>query len=191
MQKKDIQDIKKDIIAVGRLLWEKNLTVGLSGNISGRVDEGSFVITETQTCLGLLRESDVIHVDMGGKNLSDAGIPSTEWRLHAAIYQAFPESEDIVHVHALHANAFFLKNDRLDPKILEAKHVLGDVPVVEQRTLNVEDCAPVVRALGKNSIVVLRNHGCFTIGKDLFECFVKLQTLEEAVQTDIILKLYS
>lgn len=191
MQEKTIQDRKKDMIAIGRLLWEKNLTVGLSGNISGRVDEDSFLITATQTCLGLLSEPDVLHVDTTGAARSEEGIPSTEWRLHAAVYQAFSDCHAMIHVHALHTNAFFLKNDRLDPKILEAKFVLGDVPVVDQHTLNVEDCGPVLKAFKKNSLVVLRNHGCLAMGKDLFECFVKLQTLEEAVQTEIILKWYS
>jgi ribulose-5-phosphate 4-epimerase/fuculose-1-phosphate aldolase len=187
----NVNEIKKNIIAIGRLLWEKNLTSGLSGNLSKRLDASTFLITATQTCLGILQEDNIVTVDVNGQHDETLSKPSTEWKLHAAVYKAFPDCETIMHVHALCTNAFFLKNDRLEPKIFEAQHVLGDIPVVDQETLNVEDCDAVVEALNDNQIVVLRNHGCLIIGKDFFDCFVRLQTLEDAVKTDIITELYS
>ncbi len=191
MNQQQISKMRKDVVAIGRLLWEKDLTAGLSGNISARVHQRSFLITATQTCLGLLQEKDILIMDVDGVCESVEVKPSTEWRLHAAIYQQYPLCAAIVHVHALHTNAFFLKNDRLEPKILEAKFVLGDIPVLTQTTLNVEDRDAVVRALEGHQLVVLKNHGCLAIGKDLFACFVFLQTLEEAVKTDIISQLYN
>ena len=188
---KNFEEIKNNIISIGRLLWEKNLTSGLSGNLSRRLDEKTFLITATQTCLGLLQEANIVAVDEDGKYDESGFRPSTEWKLHAAVYKAFPEYESIMHVHALYTNAFFLKNDRLEPKIFEAQHVLGDVPVVDQQTLNVEDCDAVIDALGANQVVVLRNHGALLIGKDFFDCFARLQTLEDAVKTDVISKLYA
>lgn len=192
MSEKKIQDAKKNIIAIGRLLWEKDLTAGMSGNISIRLNDESFLITATQTCLGLLCEPDIVCLGYDGTVLGNGqGAPSTEWRLHAAIYQELRECDACIHVHALHANAFFLTHDRLDPKIIEARHVLGDIAVIDQQTLNVANRQPVIDALKRNHTMVLRNHGCVTVGRDLFECFVRVQTLEEAVKTDIIVNLYS
>ena len=191
MNQNRIPEIRRDIVAIGRLLWEKDLTAGRSGNISARVDEQFFLITASQTCLGLLREYDIVCMDVNGACENEDLQPSSEWRLHAAIYQQYPECKSIVHVHAFHTNVFFLKNDQIEPKILEAKHVLGDVPVVMQSTMNVEDCEAVVKVLKENQIVVLKNHGCLAMGKDLFECFVLLQTLEEAAKTAIISTLYN
>ncbi|HSV43020.1 MAG TPA: class II aldolase/adducin family protein [Candidatus Bathyarchaeia archaeon] len=183
-------DVKKDMIAIGRLLWEKDLTAGLSGNISVRLGEDRFAITATQTCLGLLRDEDVVLMRMGGE-VEMGGRPSSEWRLHRAVYQGVSGCDAIVHVHALYTNAFFLRNDRLEPKILEAKFRLGNVGVVNQTTLNVEDCGSVVMALQQSPLAVLRNHGSLAVGKNLFDCFVLLQTLEEEVKTDVICRLYS
>lgn len=186
----NIIEIKKNVIAIGRLLWEKNLTSGLSGNLSKRLSDETFFITATQTCLGLLQEDNIVAVTLDGQHDESLPLPSTEWRLHAAIYRAFHDCQTVMHVHALCTNAFFLKNDHLTPAILEAKHILKDIPVVDQATINVEDCDLVVEALQKSSIVVLRHHGCVLIGKDFFDCFVRLQTLEDAVKTDIIARMY-
>ncbi|HPB69142.1 MAG TPA: class II aldolase/adducin family protein [Candidatus Omnitrophota bacterium] len=57
MNNEIIQTIKKNIVAIGRLLWEKELATALNGNISIRVDEEHFLLTASKTCLGLLNES--------------------------------------------------------------------------------------------------------------------------------------
>ena len=191
MNEKNIDELKKNIVAIGRLLWEKDLTAGLSGNLSLRLDEQSFLITATRTCLGLLKEDDIVRLHVTGECEDPDSKPSTEWKLHADVYQAFSTVQAVMHVHALHTNAFFLRNDELKPEILEARHVLGRVPVIPQQTINVEDTAPVIETLKNSSIVVLRRHGSLAVGSNLFECFILLQALEEAVKTDIITRVYS
>ncbi|MEW5894675.1 MAG: class II aldolase/adducin family protein [Candidatus Omnitrophota bacterium] len=190
MSQNNIDELKKNIIALGRLLWEKDLTVGLSGNLSLRIDAGNFLITATRTCLGLLREDDIVSMHVSGECQDDSR-PSSEWRLHSAIYQAFEHVKAIAHIHSLYTNAFFLKNNVLRPKIIEAKHVLGEVASIPQETLNVEDPVPVVKTLTNKNLAVLQKHGSLAIGNNLFECFILLQTLEEAARIEIINGAYS
>ncbi|MFP4473154.1 MAG: class II aldolase/adducin family protein [Candidatus Omnitrophota bacterium] len=185
----DIDQAKKNIIAIGRLLWEKNLTPALSGNISVRLKD-DYLVTATQTCLGLLREDDILVIDKKGVPV-DGGAPSSEWPLHAAVYDRFPTAQVILHVHPVCANGYFLDNDRFTPRIIEARHILSDIPVVEQVTLNVEDPGPVVEALSANPLVVLRNHGVITFDRDLFACFVRIQTLESALRTEAYGRLFA
>ena len=97
MHNENVHDIQKDIIAIGRLLWEKDLAAGISGNLSKRIDAASFFITATQTCLGLLREKDIVCVSEEGHSVQEVE-PSSEWRLHQAIYQAFPDCGAVAHV---------------------------------------------------------------------------------------------
>ena len=56
MDEAKIVELKKSIIAIGRLLWEKDLVTGLNGNISVRLDDNTILITATKTCLGLLHD---------------------------------------------------------------------------------------------------------------------------------------
>ena len=55
-----INRVKKEIIASGKLLWEKDLASGLNGNISSRVDNKKYFITGRGTCLGRLSTADIV-----------------------------------------------------------------------------------------------------------------------------------
>jgi len=176
----------QEIVRFGGILWEKNLTVGCSGNMSIRITgEEGIAITATETSLGFLTGENVVHVDLNGTVIK-GGRPSSEQALHRAIYQRLPDARAVIHVHSVFANAFFLKHQNLKPRILESRYVLGEVPVLDQKTLTVEDAEPVVDALKKHKIVHLRYHGSLARGKDLMECLMLLQALEYAAQVELL-----
>ena len=62
---------------------------------------------------------------------------------------------------------------------------------VPQTTPAVTDAAPIIGQLKANNITVLKNHGVVAMGKNLFDCFVLIQCLEEAVRVDAISRLYT
>lgn len=190
METEAIQNFKKNIISIGRLLWEKNLVTGLNGNISRRVDDETIVITGHGTCLGLLQETDILHMKLDGEALEEGNV-STETLLHTEVYKNFPETIAIVHTHTTYTNAYFLENESLIPQIFESKMYLGEIKSVNQVTPAVTDATPVIEALKSNNITVLRNHGVVAKGEDLFDCFLLIQALEEAVAVDVISRLYA
>ncbi len=178
------------MIAIGRLLWEKDLVTGLNGNISIRVDEDKFLLTATQTCLGLLQEKDILRMNLKGEVLEEGAV-STERLLHTEIYKSFPEVMAVIHTHTTFTNAYFLENDTLTPKIFESRFYLGEVKTIEQLTPAVTDVRPVLEELKKNNITTLRNHGVVAMGKNLFDCFLLIQCLEDSVKIDAISRLYA
>ncbi len=184
-----IKHLKNNILSIGRLLWEKELVSGLNGNLSVRVDNETLLLTAHDTCLGLLQEEDVLALKPDGQ-LLEKGEISTENLLHREIYKNFPNIQAIVHTHTPYTNAFFLGNEKFTPQIFESKFYLGEVEAVEQFTPSVTDAQPVIEALKKNNIVVLRRHGVVAMGEDLFDCFLLIQALEEAVKIDAISRLY-
>jgi L-fuculose-phosphate aldolase len=189
MTDEHIITLKKNIIAIGRLLWEKELVSGLNGNISVRIDNEGILLTATLTCLGLLQEKDILRMRLDGEVL-DEGEVSKERLLHMAIYQNFPQVQAVIHTHTTFTNAYFLEQDKLIPQIFESRFYLGEVTAVEQSTPSVTNCQPVVEALRSNNIMVLKNHGVVAVGTDLFDCFLLIQCLEDAVKTDAISRLY-
>jgi len=194
-----ISQLKKNMIAIGRLLWEKELASGLNGNISARVptkggsasggDESRLLLTATKTCLGLLQEKDILLTDHDGKVLEEGQV-STEKLLHTEIYKNFADAQTVIHTHTTYTNAYFLENDQLTPRIFESKVYLGEVKAVDQQTPSVTDAGPVIASLKKNNIAVLRNHGVVAMGENLFDCFLLIQCLEESVKIDAISRLY-
>ncbi|MCK5083333.1 MAG: class II aldolase/adducin family protein, partial [Candidatus Omnitrophica bacterium] len=111
---------------------------GLNGNISRRVDDETIVITGHGTCLGLLQETDILHMKLDGEALEEGNV-STETLLHTEVYKNFPETIAIVHTHTTYTNAYFLENESLIPQIFESKMYLGKIKSVNQVTPAVTD----------------------------------------------------
>lgn len=189
MANEKIENLKKNIISIGLLLWEKNLVSGLNGNISRRVDDETVLLTAHGTCLGLLQEKDILIMKLDGELLEEGSV-STEKLLHTEIYKNFPETKAVIHTHTTYTNAYFLANKTLTPQIFETKMCLGEVKGIDQLTPAVTDAGPVMESLKGNNITVLRNHGVVAKGNDLFDCFLLIQALEEAVTIDIVARLY-
>lgn len=182
--------LKNQIIEIGKLLWDKELASGLNGNISARVDDDKILLTGHGTCLGRLTEQDILLMKTDG-TMIDQGKVSTEKLLHTEIYKNFPDVLAVVHTHTPYVNGYFLEQDVLSPRIFEAKMVLGEVKAVPQHTPAVTDALPVIEALKKNNVVVLKNHGIVAVGRTHFDCFLWIQALEEAVKTETIAKVHS
>ncbi len=188
--KVQFQHLKEEMITIGQLLWRKELASGLNGNISRRIDKDTILLTAHGTCLGNLEAKDILAMKLDGQ-LLDEGSVSTEKLLHTEIYKNFPDARAVVHTHTTYANAFFLANETFVPRIFEAKFYLGEIKGIPQTTPAVTDVVPVVEGFKKNNIVALRNHGVVAKGDTLFDCFLLIQVLEEAVKTDAISRLYS
>lgn len=178
------KQLKEEMVRTGRLLWDKGLVFGFNGNISHRLDADTVLITATGTCLGFLKQEDIVTITAAGEVIG--GLASTERLMHTAIYKALPKVQCILHTHTTYTNGFFLSNDRFTPKTFEAQFYLGEVKAIAQTTPSVTDPAPVVEALKMNNIVVLKNHGVVAVGDDLFNTFVLIQELEEQVKMDLV-----
>lgn len=185
----DIAQRKKDIISIGRLLWEKDLVSGLNGNISLRVDEDMILITAHGTCLGLLQEKDILLMRLSTAELLEEGQVSTENRLHVEIYRRFAQTQAVMHTHTTYTNAYFLEHTTLTPRVFEAQFYLGEVRSVEQKTPSVTELDPVMKAFETNNLVVLRRHGVVTRTESLFDGFLLIQALEEAAKIELLRRL--
>jgi len=179
------QELKNKIIETGKLLWDKGLVTGFNGNISARVDANTLLITGTGTCLGYLKEEDIVLVNLSGE-VKGQGKASSEKLMHTEIYKNFSQIQAVVHTHMTCTNGYFLAHESFTPKTFEAKFYLGEVKSIEQTTPSVTDAAPVIKELKANNIVVLRNHGTVAMGPDLFHAFVLIQELEEQIKMDFV-----
>jgi len=186
---KDIARLKEEIVSFGLLLWDKDLVGGWNGNISLRVDPTSFLVTATGTCLGRLMADDIVLLHQDGRVL-DGRKPSSETPLHRDIYAGLPGVQAVIHTHTVHANAFFLEHDVFKSVTFEGADVLGEVRAADQDGVNVRDTQAVVQLLERNPVVALRRHGVVSVGKDLFECFARIQTLEEQVKIEAVSRIF-
>ena len=95
---------RSEIIAACRKLAETGLSPGKSGNVSVRTGDG-MLITPTGMPHVEIRPEDLVHMPEHGSPAPGQRIPSSEWRMHQAIYTARADAGAIVHTHSLHATA--------------------------------------------------------------------------------------
>jgi L-fuculose-phosphate aldolase len=179
-----------EIVKVGKLIWEKNLTGGMSGNLSLKVSDKKFLITGRCSCLGFLEPQDVGAVDADGNPQDKNFTPSSEKLFHTSVYKNL-DAKAVVHVHPTWTNGYFSVHERIDFDTFETRLTFGNIPVIDQKTPTISDVASVIEALRRSNIVVLKHHGVVAIGETLKDAFFLVQTLEEAVQMAFIKDFYS
>ena len=162
---------------------------GLNGNISVRVDENSYLLTGRGTCLGRLTENDIVTVNLNG-DVVGKGEASSEKLLHGEVYKNFPKTNAVIHTHLTCASGYFNVKEILTPGTFESRLYLGEIKAISQNTPTVTDVAPVIAALKSNNIIMLQKHGALAVGEKLFDCFLLIQCLEEAIKMDAVSRLY-
>lgn len=179
---------RQDIIYWAKLLNQKGFVTARSGNISYRVERSSLLVTAHDSYLGHLEENDILLVDNYGNVVEGEGSPTSEKSLHLEIHRGIPEISVVLHAHSPYSTAFFYYYDKLDVFSFEAQFYLGDVPIVEQDTPTVTDITPIVNALSKSNIVVLKNHGVVAVGKNFKEACSLIELLEEQAKVNLLIQ---
>ena len=183
--------LREQITLFGKSLFDRGLTMGSSGNISARVDDG-WLMTPTNACLGRLDPADIAKIDDGGRHVSGAP-PTKEAFLHRAVYGERAEARAIVHLHSTHSVAVSClpdvnPNDVLPP--LTAYYVMrvGRLPLVPYFPPGDASLADAVRGLaGRHSAVLLANHGPVVAGKTLEAALYATEELEETAKLYLLL----
>ncbi|MCC6870144.1 MAG: aldolase [Burkholderiales bacterium] len=102
---------REEICRVGRSLFERGYVHATAGNISVRLDDGGFLITPTEACLGFLDPARLARLDAAQRHLG-GDTPSKTIALHAAIYAAAsaadPRTSCVIHTHSAHCVALSL-----------------------------------------------------------------------------------
>lgn len=179
----------EEFVAVCHRLYEQGFVCAWDGNVSLRVGE-HILVTPTHLCKGDVRVEDLIVVDRAGRQLFGERRPSSELKVHLAVYAAKPEISAVVHSHPLYATALY-RAGRLPQTalLMEAAESLGAVPLVpfiDHGTQALADAvgramAPEVRAC------VLESHGTVTCGRSLEEAYFLTESLERLAKTETIL----
>jgi L-fuculose-phosphate aldolase len=94
----------------------------------------------------------------------------------------------VLHAHPPWTVAFFHYFDRLDIFSFEARHYLGSIKVIPQDSPTVSDTKPVSAALEHANIVVLKDHGVVSVGKDFRGPFGLIELLEEQAKVNLMMK---
>lgn len=164
--------LRQEIIAVARQFNSTGLSFGRSGNVSARYARG-FLITATGLAYADMKATDIVEMDHRGQSVVGKRNPSSEWRMHSAIYQKRQDINAIVHVHSPYATGVACTRRPL-PAFHYMVSVLGGgaIPCAQYATFGTEKLARnVVAALGNLHACLLANHGQIAVAADLATAF--------------------
>ncbi len=178
----------RDAIArFGAILYQRGLAHGTAGNISVRLEDGSILVTPTNSCLGFLDPARISKVASDGALLS-GDPPSKEAFFHLAVYEERKVTQAVVHLHCTHSVAISCLchedvSNVLPP--LTAYHVMriGKLPLVPYYRPGDRALAEAVRQMAReHSAMLLANHGPIVSGKSLEEAVYNSEELEETAK---------
>jgi L-fuculose-phosphate aldolase len=191
--------LRREIVSVGRRLYERNLVSATDGNISARLGDG-ILVTPAGSCLGELQPQDLLYVDLtaspplhrpssrfaGGVlcPLPAPPRPTSELPMHRAAYAVRPGIGAIVHAHPPMATALTVAGLSLaQPVLPEVVATLGSIPTASYATPSTEETADAVRELIRDhDAILLDRHGAVTVGTDPLDAFRKLEKLEQCAR---------
>jgi L-fuculose-phosphate aldolase len=155
---------------------------GMDGNLSARFGGKYLLTTPSGLSKGMLDEGDLLVVDMSGKKQRGKRNPSSELRMHLKVYELRPDIQACVHAHPPVTTAFSVAGIRLSDTVLpEQVFTLGQLKFAEYATPTTDDVPKAIEKLVRNTdVLVLIRHGSLTLGKDLTDAYMKLETLEHS-----------
>lgn len=171
---------------------EARMVAGSSGNVSARVPETDLVaITPTSVQYDLMKPEDVVVIDKERDLVVGERGPSFEADIHLAVYGARPDVGAIFHTHSIFATVCAVTGLDIPPLVEElVVYVGGTIRVAEFGASGSDELAKaVLEGLEDRAAVLLRNHGVFTVGKDLRKAFTVATLIERAAKVLVFSKL--
>lgn len=180
-------ELKRDIIEVGRRIYNRGFVAANDGNITIRLNEKEILTTPTGVSKGFMTPDMILKVDMNGNVISGKLKPSSELKMHLAVYREREDVKAVVHAHPPTATAFAVAGIPLKKPIMpEVVISLGWVPIAEYGTPSTEEIPrAITRYLQCHDALLLENHGALTVGTDVYNAYFKMETLELGAQISL------
>lgn len=174
---------KQLVIQAGKELSQAGLIARTWGNVSCGLDGNRFAITASGRNYMELREEEVIPVNMEDLSYEGSVKPSSEKRIHRAVYQLKQDAGFVIHTHQDNASAVSAMG--VDAVTFEQAYpFLGNTVLCAEYGLpgTKRLCENTARALERSQgrAVILKHHGALCFGKDYDEAFRAAYQLEEA-----------
>ena len=164
--------LRQQVIAVAQKFNTHNLSVGMSGNVSARLDDAC-LITPSAVRYDALQTSDLVTLDFNGKVLQGDRPPSSEWHFHCGIYQSRPDVNAVLHMHSTYCTVLACAHKHI-PAFHYMVAVAGgnDIPLVPYAIYGSSELSNHVKdGLKERNACLLANHGLVVVGADLDSAF--------------------
>lgn len=166
-RKTTLTTLRAEIIAVAQALDQAGLLLNKSGNLSCRTERG-FLVTPSGVDYKDIRLGEIVELEIDGQPDASGPRPSSEWRLHAAIYAARPGVSAIVHTHSPCATALACAGRGIPAFHYMIALAGGAIRCMPYSTFGSAELAvSAVQGLEGRRATLLANHGVVAVGPSL------------------------
>jgi hypothetical protein len=168
-------ELRRMIVDAGRAMLSAGLVRGTQGNVSVR-DGDRILITPSGVPYEAIEPGDIVVLDLAGEVVEGTLAPSSERRVHIAIYSARDDVRAIVHTHSRAAVRW---SDLGEPLPIDGVVV----PTAAYALTGTDQLAVnAVGALGDAPAVLMAGHGIVAVGATIDEARAVADRVELAAE---------
>jgi ribulose-5-phosphate 4-epimerase/fuculose-1-phosphate aldolase len=183
--------IRVDLAAAYRLValhgWDDLIFTHISARIPG--PEHQFLINPYGMMFEEITASSLVKIGLDGKPLSASRFPVNPagFTIHSAIHEVREDAGCVMHLHTLDGTAVATSHEGLRPLNQTAQLVIGDLAYhdYEGVALDHAERPRLQQDLGTKNLMLLRNHGTLSVGRNCAEAFIRMYYLERACSMQV------
>ena len=176
--------LRVDLAAAYRLVaafkWDDLVFTHISARLPG--PEHHFLINPYGLMFDEITASSLVKIDLHGEKLDASPFPVNPagFTIHGAIHEARDDARCGLHTHTLSGVAVSAQRGGVLPISQQSIFVLASLGYhdYEGVALRADEKPRLVRDLGHNQFLMLRNHGLLTVGASVADAFLNMYVFE-------------
>ncbi|MGL5414241.1 MAG: class II aldolase/adducin family protein [Clostridium sp.] len=182
MRELNYMELREQICDVCHKMWQQGWVAANDGNVSVKLDDGTFLATPTGISKSFITPEKLVHIDENGNILDgeEGAKPSSEIKMHLRCYKEREDVKSVVHAHPPTATGFAVAHLDLDRyTMIETVIAIGAIPVTPYGTPSTYEVPDSIAPyLQEHDVLLLENHGALAVGTDLINAYYRMETLE-------------
>ena len=168
--------------------WTDLIYTHISARVPG--EPGHFLLNRFGLLFDEVTASNLIKVDLDGNLIGDTDAPMHKagFVIHSAIHGGREDVDCVIHTHSKAGVAVAATKNGLLPISQHAQLFYGRVSYhdYEGLAIDIDERARLIRDLGDNPVMILRNHGLLAVGTSIPLAFSNLFNLQFACETQVL-----
>ncbi|RBP08189.1 ribulose-5-phosphate 4-epimerase/fuculose-1-phosphate aldolase [Roseiarcus fermentans] len=184
--------VRVDLAACYRIVahygWDDLVFTHISARLPG--EDHHFLINPYGLMFEEVTASSLVKVDLAGEKVLESpfAINPAGFVIHSAIHAAREDAQCVLHLHTPAGVAVSCQKEGLLPISQQSLFVQTSLGYhgYEGVALNDAEKPRLVADFGRNTFLILRNHGLLTVGGSIADAFLAMFTLERACEIQIM-----
>jgi ribulose-5-phosphate 4-epimerase/fuculose-1-phosphate aldolase len=183
--------LRRELAVCYRLIAHFRMTDLIFTHISVRVPgpDHHFLINPYGLMFDEITASNLVKIDLDGNAVEPSAYPVNPagFVIHSAIHAARDDAHCVLHTHTKAGCAVAAQKDGLLPLNQISLEFYNNTAYhdYEGIALDLDERERLVKDLGMKPVMILRNHGLLTVGKDAQQAFLRMYYLEKACEIQL------